>query len=258
MEFLTRLSFIIFSTRAFYRAKDRPEKTLGIEIYNCVDYQRMRLHWNGCGLMLHELCHLIHQHALSEGLENAQVKQAFTTAGKSDLYEQVLRRDWAGKDVDCDMAYAIVDHREFFAEMSVAYWSRAYHELDRENHSKMEKTSPPILETAVKARAAKQGIVTTDSSFRGGVLERLLSIGGRTRTKWPHCNKFYPFTRGQLQRYDRQTFQAIDCLWNEISMWEDPYMFGQRDCCTGCWYPRVSKTPKPAFVVPKHSDLVDL
>ena len=49
-------------------ANDIPDKARGIEIYNSFEYERMRLHWNGCGLLLHELCHLIHQLALVQGL----------------------------------------------------------------------------------------------------------------------------------------------------------------------------------------------
>lgn len=72
-------------------ARDKPEKATGIEIYNCFDYQAMRLHWNGCGLLLHEFCHLIHQFTLTDGLENETVIEAFETATKSGLYDNVPR-----------------------------------------------------------------------------------------------------------------------------------------------------------------------
>lgn len=72
-------------------ARDKPEKAAGIEIYNCFDYQVMRLHWNGCGLLLHEFCHLIHQFALPDGLENATVIDAFEKATNSGLYDNTLR-----------------------------------------------------------------------------------------------------------------------------------------------------------------------
>ena len=91
------------------RARDRPDKTLGIEIYNCFDYRRMRLHWNGCGLILHELCHLIHQVVLPDGLDNAKVQALFEQARASGLYNRTLRRDWAGMPVCHDMAYAVSD-----------------------------------------------------------------------------------------------------------------------------------------------------
>jgi hypothetical protein len=73
------------------RARDKPEKVKGIEIYNCFEYQAMRLHWNGCGLLLHEFCHLIHQFTLVDSLENATVIKAFESATNSGLYDSVLR-----------------------------------------------------------------------------------------------------------------------------------------------------------------------
>ena len=73
------------------RARDKPEKVQSIEIYNCFDYQAMRLHWNGCGLLLHEFCHLIHQFTLVDSLDNATVINAFESATKSGLYDNVLR-----------------------------------------------------------------------------------------------------------------------------------------------------------------------
>ena len=63
----------------------------------------MRLHWNGCGLLLHEICHLIHQFVLEDGLFNETVKDVYSKARESGLYEKVLRRDWAGYDEDYDM-----------------------------------------------------------------------------------------------------------------------------------------------------------
>ena len=82
-------------------AHDRPEKARGIEIYSCYDFERMRLHWNGCGLLLHEICHLIHQFCL--GLDSPQVQNLYEQARTSGLYENVLRRDWAGCTEDSDM-----------------------------------------------------------------------------------------------------------------------------------------------------------
>jgi hypothetical protein len=81
------MSFVIF----VFRARDIPEKAGGIEIYNCFDYQTMRLHWQGSGLLLHELCHLIHQFTLPNGLENATVIEAFERATKGGLYDRTLR-----------------------------------------------------------------------------------------------------------------------------------------------------------------------
>jgi hypothetical protein len=82
-------------------ANDIPDKARGIEIYNCHAFERMRLHWNGCGLLLHEFCHLIHQFCLD--LDNEKVNQLYEDARYSGRYDQTLRRDWAGLDEDYDM-----------------------------------------------------------------------------------------------------------------------------------------------------------
>jgi hypothetical protein len=63
----------------------------------------MRLHWNGSGLLLHELCHLIHQFALPDGLDNEIVKKLYEEARNSGRYIHTLRRDWAGQEEDYDM-----------------------------------------------------------------------------------------------------------------------------------------------------------
>jgi hypothetical protein len=34
-----------------------------------------------------------------------------------------------------------------------------------------------------------------------------------------HCNRFYPFTRGQLQQYDPELFLGIQGVWKEIARW---------------------------------------
>ena len=52
---------------------------------------RNRNHWNGCGLLLHEYCHLIHQLVLNHGLDNHDVISMYKQAMESDKYEDVLR-----------------------------------------------------------------------------------------------------------------------------------------------------------------------
>jgi len=227
-------------------AKDRPEKAHGIEIYNCWDYRRMRQHWNGCGLILHELCHLIHQQVL--GLDCESVRAAYATAQQSGKYDSVLRRDWAGKpDGDTDLSYAMVDHKEFFAEMSVTYWSRGYRHLDRAAFDKLEECCPPIMEPDVQARIGQKHpnlVADPASSSTEHAAHRLSAWVSRAFHRGhelSHCNKFYPFTRGQLQYYDSATFAAMDRIWTVIATWEDP----SESQCTGCWnVPWRHKYPK--------------
>jgi len=96
-----------------YSTNDMPEKVHGIELYSCDEYQTMRRHWNGCGLILHELCHLLHQLVLRNGLDNGPVKEVYDLAIHSRKYEQVSRRDWANLPCDTDQAYATINHKEF-------------------------------------------------------------------------------------------------------------------------------------------------
>jgi len=249
------------------RARDRPDKTFGIEVYNCFEYRRMRLHWNGCGLMLHELCHLIHQLALEDGLDNATVKRAYGLAKVTGLYDTVRRRDWAGRDQDFDLAYAMVDFKEFFAEMSVAYWCEGYPELDQRDRNRITECSPPFVEPNVLERiqnknnynindgptaACHQERKTEHSLFRMPCFLR-----EQKRRSSSHCNKFYPFTRGQLKYHDPDTFRTMETLWRRIAEWEDPW--DQEVVCgkaPGCFLPDFCKKNAPPQEI--YADTVDL
>ncbi len=119
------------------RMRDIPEKAPGIEIYNIDHYLQARAYYNGYGLLLHEYCH---QFVLPDGLNNVIIQ---TLHGKALLckaqYQSVYRRDWllrrifdAGTDIATrkDMAYALLNHYEYFAELSVAYLCNGYQHLD--------------------------------------------------------------------------------------------------------------------------------
>ena len=62
---------------------DMPEKVHDIELYSCAEYQTMHRHWNGCGLILHELCHLVHHLVLTDGLDNRSVEEVYGSAMRS-------------------------------------------------------------------------------------------------------------------------------------------------------------------------------
>eukprot|EP00566_Odontella_aurita_P009157 CAMPEP_0113582520 /NCGR_PEP_ID=MMETSP0015_2-20120614/31965_1 /TAXON_ID=2838 /ORGANISM="Odontella" /LENGTH=511 /DNA_ID=CAMNT_0000487211 /DNA_START=30 /DNA_END=1562 /DNA_ORIENTATION=- /assembly_acc=CAM_ASM_000160 len=244
-------------------ARDKREKVLGIEIYSCFDYQRMRLHWNGAGLILHELCHLIHQQVLPGGLENECVKDCYRMAKKSGRYDEVPRRDWAGRDCDTDMAYCMVNHKEFFAEMSVTYFADGYTVLDRATPASIEPCYPPLMSPAVIERMKKKAeaqkrislLESTTVSPKSICLRSLSSaccddesdvndtynepqqfvgrlfgrgtgnlfsklFSGKVKTLL-HCNKFFPFTRGQLSMYDNDLMSGMSRLWKLIEDWDD-------------------------------------
>ena len=211
-------------------ARDTPHKVHGIEIYSASEYRRMRLHWNGCGLLLHEICHLIHQHVL--GLENPRVQQDHRRAEDSGLYENMLRRDWVGKEVESDLAYAMVDYKEFFAELSVAYLSCGYPELDKAVPSTVESCCPVLMEPKVISRVLESNpssrLVPVSTKPPIYPMPWLAFLAGLLSRRRPpeHCNKFYPFTCGQLKCHDPQGWQETHRLWQNIADWHDP----ENDC----------------------------
>jgi len=199
--------------------KDRREKRGGIEVYNCEVYGRMRLHWNGCGLLLHELCHLVHQFVLEDGLDNVLVKDLLRRSRENGKYDRVLRRDWIGQCVEVhDTAYALVDHKEFFAEMSVAFLSDSYHHLD--DAATMEDACPKFLSSMLVESSSTQIDDCTQAddciiSCVDDLIEEEYVVS--------HCNKMYPFTRGQLRAYDPHVAIWIQHLWEQVENWRDPH-----------------------------------
>jgi hypothetical protein len=215
-----------------FRARDLPEKTGGIEIYNAVDYLRMRAHWNGCGLLLHELCHLIHQSVF--GLDCPVIQDLYQTALASQRYDTVLRRDWMNRATGAsDQAYATLNHKEFFAEMSVTYWATGYTELDEADCNDIRACSPPVIENTALLDA------------RLGDKESLWTMVWRwwldvftippTPSSLKHCNKFYPFTRGQLKSYDVALEREMAFLWHKVAQWKDKSNYNCGRDCSGCW-----------------------
>jgi hypothetical protein len=54
----------ITSNYLLVSAHNQPEQAWGIEFDSCYDFERTQLHCNGCGLLMHKLCLLIHQFCL--------------------------------------------------------------------------------------------------------------------------------------------------------------------------------------------------
>jgi hypothetical protein len=69
---------------------------------------------------LHELAHAFHDRVL--GFDEPRLKAAFDKARASGSYEKVARRDAQGR-VKLDRAYALSDHKEYFAECSEAFFA---------------------------------------------------------------------------------------------------------------------------------------
>jgi hypothetical protein len=139
-------------------------------------------------------------------------------------------------------AYATVDQKEFFAEMMVTYLSDAYHELDGADSTIMEECTPVLLEPSVTERVLKKyGLegepLEPNEAPCGWLWDRKLH-GARPKLRMvhpilqehaiarscidtKHCNKFYPFTRGQLKHHDPDGYAAMQKLYMEIVLWDD-------------------------------------
>ena len=141
--------------------------------------------------------------------------------------------------------------KEFFAEMSVAFLSRAYHSLNEKNKFVMEDCSPPLIEPNTTDRVLSAAAIATKETEDGTVNDsdqrvcwfpyhdsQQQSFRQKNRLVDPlfqeaaihrncldvqHCNKFYPFTQGQLKYHDESVFVSMKGLWQEIALWDDPY-----------------------------------
>jgi len=71
-------------------------------------------------LMLHELAHGYHDQVLS--FDEPRIIAAFAAAKKSGGYESVKR--FTGRKIVTDKAYALSNHKEYFAETTEAYFGK--------------------------------------------------------------------------------------------------------------------------------------
>ena len=70
---------------------------------------------------LHELAHAYHDRVL--GNDEARIIAAYEHAKASGTYDQVQRQDSEGRK-RLGKAYALTNHKEYFAECTEAYFSR--------------------------------------------------------------------------------------------------------------------------------------
>lgn len=92
-----------------------PEKARCVEIANArnfLDWSRVQ-RW----MVLHELAHGYHDQFVPGGFENKEVIAAYENAVETRLYERVAR---AGARPQ--KGYAATNHKEYFAELSEAYF----------------------------------------------------------------------------------------------------------------------------------------
>lgn len=147
-----------------------------------------------------------------------------------------------------------MNHKEFFSELSVTFLADAYHEYD-EAEMRMEECSPPLMAPSVVERVRSKGydlisvddrLVPSDRSLEPllksessvdhvankvqrpvvdsfyGVWQLLNRRDSELNwTRFSHCNKFYPFTKGQLKHHDPDLFAVYTDLWTQIGAWRD-------------------------------------
>ncbi len=164
-----------------------------------------------------------------------------------------LRRDWAYLPCDRDTAYATINYKEFFAELSVTYLSSGYDDHGDDNNNNMildenchllsmHDLSPPFESPEVLNRMDQDQRCCSSSSKNekesgnkrnviSAFCNNLLIILRLQSWKMNkgHCNKFFPFTKKQLKSFDYNTFILIDQIWNEIKEWKDPFAY--KPCC---------------------------
>lgn len=178
---------------------------------------------------MHEYCHLIHQHVF--GLDDLRIQRLYAVAVASKRYECVPRRDWSDRSQSTDMGYCLVDHKEFFAELSVTYWSRGYVELDAADRDDILACSPPLLLDDLPVPSTTPCTPLLGAADHAAVAA---VVAART-TVTTHCNKFYPFTSGQFRYCDPAMFEEFAALWQMIADWTDPFTTSterrDKSCC---------------------------
>lgn len=96
---------------------------------------------------LHELSHAYHDRVLPNGFGNAELKVAYDSVKRSGKYDRVERQDSEGRK-RLDVAYALTNPQEYFAESSEAYFTRNdFFPYDRKE---LEQHDPETLKLIAK------------------------------------------------------------------------------------------------------------
>jgi len=96
---------------------------------------------------LHELAHAYHYHVL--GFDDPAVREAFERAKAAGLYDRVERRRTKGRPSTFEKAYALTNEKEYFAEVTEAYFSRNdFFPFTRDELRAHDPYVVPVLEKA--------------------------------------------------------------------------------------------------------------
>jgi len=92
----------------------------------CVEFTNVRIFEAETKRMpnfaLHELAHAYHDRVL--GFESREIKAAYERAKTAKSYDSVERWHGNGRSNTTERAYAMTDHKEYFAETTEAFFSR--------------------------------------------------------------------------------------------------------------------------------------
>lgn len=100
---------------------------------------------------LHELAHAFHDRVLSQGFDNPELKAAYEAAKKSGKYDRVERQDSEGRK-RMDVAYAMTNPQEYFAESTEAYFTRNdFFPFDREELNEHDSMTLKLVEKLWRA-----------------------------------------------------------------------------------------------------------
>lgn len=128
-----------------------PAKAGGIEISNSVNFVSWSRGEQPC-MMLHELAHAYHFLVLGEG--NPEITAAYRHAVESRLYESV---DYSGGGKR--RAYALVNEKEYFAELSEAYFGRNdYYPFTRADLQRHDPVGYELLERLWGKEANRESV----------------------------------------------------------------------------------------------------
>ena len=102
-------------------------------------------------LTLHELAHGYHDLVLGYG--HAGVLAAYAAADKAGTYASVKRRDWQGRVTAGVRAYALTNHKEYFAETTEAFFGKNdFFPFEREELERADPTGFAMLREVWGAR----------------------------------------------------------------------------------------------------------
>lgn len=108
-------------------------------------------------MVLHELCHLYHDQALTGGFENSDVKKAYNHAKSEGMYRNTPYRLDSKTVYNIDVAYAMTDQQEYFSEICEAYWGENdYYPFNYEDLKAYDEQGFALMEKVWGKRADKQ------------------------------------------------------------------------------------------------------